>query len=81
MPRAVGVFEKDGFPVTPYPVDFRTAGGTGTHRPFAFISEGLRRLISARKEWAGLIGLLRDRAHSKAVPRASGSLQRGSASR
>jgi uncharacterized SAM-binding protein YcdF (DUF218 family) len=56
MPRAVGVFEKAGFPVVPYPVDFRTAGGTGTHRPFAFISDGLRRLDIATKEWAGLIG-------------------------
>jgi uncharacterized SAM-binding protein YcdF (DUF218 family) len=56
MPRAVGVFEKAGFPVTPYPVDFRTAGGSGTHRPFAFVSEGLRRLDIASKEWAGLIG-------------------------
>jgi uncharacterized SAM-binding protein YcdF (DUF218 family) len=56
MPRAVGVFEKAGFPVVPYPVDFRTAGGAGTHRPFAFISDGLRRLDIATKEWAGLIG-------------------------
>jgi len=56
MPRAVGVFEKAGFPVTPYPVDFRTAGGSRTHRPFAFVSEGLRRLDIATKEWAGLIG-------------------------
>jgi uncharacterized SAM-binding protein YcdF (DUF218 family) len=55
MPRAVGVFEKVGFPVTPYPVDFRTAGGAGTHRPFAFISDGLRRLDIGTKEWAGLI--------------------------
>jgi uncharacterized SAM-binding protein YcdF (DUF218 family) len=56
MPRAVGVFEKAEFPVVPYPVDFRTAGGTATHRPFAFISEGLRRLDIGTKEWAGLIG-------------------------
>jgi uncharacterized SAM-binding protein YcdF (DUF218 family) len=55
MPRAVGVFEKVGFPVTPYPVDFRTAGGSKTHRPFAFVSDGLRRLDIATKEWAGLI--------------------------
>ncbi|MBM6580293.1 YdcF family protein [Microvirga sp. BT689] len=56
MPRAVGVFEKVGFPIIPYPVDFRTAGGAGTHRPFAFVSEGLRRLDIGAKEWAGLIG-------------------------
>jgi len=56
MPRAVGVFEKAEFPVTPYPVDFRTGGGRNTLRPFAFISEGLRRLDLGTKEWAGLIG-------------------------
>lgn len=55
MPRAVGVFEKAGFPVTPYPVDFRTGGGSESHRLFAFISEGLRRLDVGTKEWAGLI--------------------------
>jgi uncharacterized SAM-binding protein YcdF (DUF218 family) len=55
MPRAVGVFEKVAFPVTPYPVDFRTAGGARTHLPFAFVSEGLRRLDIGTKEWAGLI--------------------------
>jgi uncharacterized SAM-binding protein YcdF (DUF218 family) len=56
MPRAVGVFEKAGFPVVPYPVDFRTGGGSRIHRPFAFVSEGLRRLDLGTKEWAGLIG-------------------------
>jgi uncharacterized SAM-binding protein YcdF (DUF218 family) len=56
MPRAVGVFRKAEFTTAPYPVDFRTAGGSRTHRPFAFISEGLRRLDIGTKEWAGLIG-------------------------
>lgn len=56
MPRAIAVFEKAGFAVTAYPVDFRTGGGSNNHRPFAFISEGLRRLDVGTKEWAGLIG-------------------------
>lgn len=56
MPRAVGVFEKADFPITPYPVDFRTGGGRNNHRPFAFVSEGLRRLDLGTKEWVGLIG-------------------------
>ncbi len=56
MPRAVGVFEKAGFPVTAYPVDFRTGSGTNNHRPFAFVSDGLRRLDVVTKEWVGLIG-------------------------
>lgn len=54
MPRAVGVFEKAGFVVVPYPVDYRTAGDFRQQRPFAFISEGLRRLDVGTKEWAGL---------------------------
>ncbi len=56
MPRAVGVFTQAGFPVTPYPVDFRTGGPENNHRPFAFISDGLRRLDIGAKEWAGLVG-------------------------
>ncbi|MBM6596429.1 YdcF family protein [Microvirga pudoricolor] len=56
MPRAVGVFRKAGFEVTPYPVDYRTGGPSEAFKPFAFVSDGLRRLDVATKEWAGLIG-------------------------
>lgn len=56
MPRAIGVFEKAGFPVTAYPVDFRTGGGSNNLRPFAFASDGLRRLDVVSKEWIGLVG-------------------------
>ncbi|PVE23840.1 YdcF family protein [Microvirga sp. KLBC 81] len=56
MPRAIGVFEKVGFPVTAYPVDFRTGGASNNYRPFAFVSDGLRRLDVGTKEWTGLIG-------------------------
>jgi uncharacterized SAM-binding protein YcdF (DUF218 family) len=55
MPRAVGVFRKAGFPVIPYPVDYRTRGSFADQRTFAFVSEGLRRLDVVTKEWAGLI--------------------------
>jgi uncharacterized SAM-binding protein YcdF (DUF218 family) len=55
MPRAVGVFEKAGFPVVPYPVDFRAGESFRMQRGFAFISDGLRRLDVGTKEWAGLI--------------------------
>jgi uncharacterized SAM-binding protein YcdF (DUF218 family) len=80
MPRAVGVFEKAEFPVTPYPVDFRTAGGSRTHRPFAFVSEGLRRLDIATKEWAGLIGYYATGRTLRLFPGPQGSAE-GSASR
>ncbi len=56
MPRAIGTFRKAGFTVVAYPVDFRTSGWKDRSRPFAYNSEGLRRLDTGAKEWAGLIG-------------------------
>jgi uncharacterized SAM-binding protein YcdF (DUF218 family) len=55
MPRAVGCFRQTGFAVTAYPVDFRTRGASDARRPFAFVSDGLRRVDVAAKEWAGLL--------------------------
>jgi uncharacterized SAM-binding protein YcdF (DUF218 family) len=54
LPRAVGVFRKFGFPVEPYPVDWRTRGPADAWRPFATIGDGLRRLDTAVREWVGL---------------------------
>jgi uncharacterized SAM-binding protein YcdF (DUF218 family) len=54
MPRAVGAFRRAGFPVTAYPVDYRTSGPSDA-RPFAFAANGLRRLDIAVKEWLGLL--------------------------
>lgn len=39
----------------PYPVDYRPAGAQSLMRPFAFVSEGLRRTDVAAKEWIGLL--------------------------
>ncbi len=55
MPRSMAVFRSAGFDVTPYPVDFRTVGDADTSRPFGSISDGLRRLDIAAKEWMGLV--------------------------
>ncbi|HEY8567503.1 MAG TPA: YdcF family protein [Beijerinckiaceae bacterium] len=55
MPRAVGCFRQAGFPVTAYPVDFRTRGSDDAWKTFGFVSEGLRRLDLGTKEWAGLL--------------------------
>ena len=55
MPRAVGCFEAAGFPVTAYPVDFRTAGTPQWTRPFARVSEGLEMSDAALREWIGLV--------------------------
>ena len=53
MPRAVGCFRAAGFPVTAYPVDFRTPGDASL-RPFRSVSEGLGFLDLALREWVGL---------------------------
>ena len=54
MPRAIGCFRAAGFPVTAYPVDFRTPGDFSL-RPFRSISEGLGFLDLAVREWIGLV--------------------------
>ena len=54
MPRAIGVFRKAGFPVEPYPVDWRTRGAEDAMRPCATIGDGLRRTDTAVHEWVGL---------------------------
>jgi len=55
MPRAVGAFRKVGFPVDPYPVDYRIPD-TGRWVPFGAVSIGLRRTDTAAHEWLGLLG-------------------------
>ena len=55
MPRAMGVFRKAGFNVEPWPVDYRTRGRADLWRPFDKVSEGLRRVDAASREWVGLL--------------------------
>jgi uncharacterized SAM-binding protein YcdF (DUF218 family) len=55
LPRAVGAFRKAGFPVEPYPVDWRTRGTKDALRPFASVGDGLRRVDTAVREWVGLV--------------------------
>jgi uncharacterized SAM-binding protein YcdF (DUF218 family) len=54
LPRAIGVFRKVGFPVEPYPVDWRTRGPEDALLPFASVGDGLRRVDTAVHEWIGL---------------------------
>ncbi len=57
MPRSVGTFRQAGFSVIPYPVDYRTRGRRHQWKPpFDSVSEGLRRVDLATKEWIGLVG-------------------------
>jgi uncharacterized SAM-binding protein YcdF (DUF218 family) len=54
MPRSMAAFRAAGFPVEPYPVDWRTRGLVDALRPFASLGDGLRRTDTAVREWVGL---------------------------
>jgi hypothetical protein len=54
MPRSMGVFDEAGLKVEPWPVDYRTRGRADLTRPFDKVSEGLRRVDAASREWVGL---------------------------
>jgi uncharacterized SAM-binding protein YcdF (DUF218 family) len=54
MPRAMASFRRAGFKVEPWPVDYRTRGRADLIRPFDKVSEGLRRVDVATREWVGL---------------------------
>jgi uncharacterized SAM-binding protein YcdF (DUF218 family) len=55
MPRAVASFRAVGWPVIPYPTDFKTDPRTDLRANFNLI-EGLVTATTAGKEWAGLLG-------------------------
>ncbi|GGF55581.1 membrane protein [Azorhizobium oxalatiphilum] len=55
MPRAVGCFRQVGFPVTAYPVDYRTISPKALDGPFPRIAMGLDLTDLAAKEWLGLL--------------------------
>jgi uncharacterized SAM-binding protein YcdF (DUF218 family) len=55
MPRAIGSFRQADFEVEAWPVDYRTRGRADLWRPFDKVSEGLRRVDVAAREWVGLI--------------------------
>jgi uncharacterized SAM-binding protein YcdF (DUF218 family) len=55
MPRSVGLFRSEGFPVEAFPVDYRTRGAIDVLRAFSPMSDGLRRTDTAMREWVGLV--------------------------
>jgi uncharacterized SAM-binding protein YcdF (DUF218 family) len=55
MPRAVGAFRAAGFPIEPYPVDWRTRGPKELMWPFPTVGDGLKRIDTATHEWIGLV--------------------------
>jgi uncharacterized SAM-binding protein YcdF (DUF218 family) len=54
MPRSVGLFRKAGFPVEPYPVDWRIATRLDLLSFTTLATDGLIRTDLATREWIGL---------------------------
>jgi uncharacterized SAM-binding protein YcdF (DUF218 family) len=55
MPRSIGVFRKAGFAVEAWPVDYRTTGWGSAQSGFRSAADGLKRLETVSKEYAGLL--------------------------
>jgi uncharacterized SAM-binding protein YcdF (DUF218 family) len=55
MPRSVGVFRKAGFPVEPYPVDWRLGGREDLVNPHILAADGLTTIDVGVREWMGLV--------------------------
>ena len=77
MPRAIGAFRQAGFEVEAWPVDYRTRRRDDLARPFDKVSEGLRRVDVATREWVGPARLLADGTERCAVSGAATSRRRG----
>jgi uncharacterized SAM-binding protein YcdF (DUF218 family) len=55
MPRSVGLFRKAGFPVEPYPVDWRAGGSPALLEWSNVEDDGLGRTDLGFREWLGLL--------------------------
>ena len=55
MPRSIASFDAVGWPVIPYPVDYRIDPQTGLRTNFNLL-DGVAAATLAGKEWAGLVG-------------------------
>jgi uncharacterized SAM-binding protein YcdF (DUF218 family) len=55
MPRSVGLFRKAGFPVEPYPVDWRVGGPIDLLAFNSVAGDGLGRVDTGLREWIGLV--------------------------
>ncbi len=55
MPRSVGLFREAGFPVVPWPADYRTAGDEGFSLARDNAFDSLQNTAVAMREWIGLI--------------------------
>lgn len=55
MPRSVGLFRKAGVEVTPWPVDYRTAGNVSFTLDFTQPTLNSQQMSTAVREWVGLV--------------------------
>ena len=55
MPRSVGLFRKAGFPVEPYPIDWRIGARDDLFNFMNVAVDGMSRTDIAVREWLGLI--------------------------
>lgn len=54
MPRSVGLFRKAGVEITPWPVDYRTAGNIAFRLDFTQPSLNAQQMSTSVREWVGL---------------------------
>ncbi|WP_309086285.1 YdcF family protein [Chelativorans sp.] len=72
MPRAVGAFRQAGFPVVPWPVDYKTSGRERLGPAEDNVLDSLRNTTTAIREWIGLVAYyLADRSDT-ILPAAGG---------
>ena len=68
MPRAIGLFRKAGFPVVPWPVDYRTSGTEGLGLMRDNPVDSLQTTTMAIREWIGLIAYFLSGRIDRLVP-------------
>jgi len=56
MPRSMGIFRKQGIPVVPWPVDYRSTGKERLGFDFTQPSRNAQLLATGLREWVGLVG-------------------------
>ena len=55
MPRSIGLFRKAGFPVEPYPVDWKVGTQEDLFRFHVMANDGLQLVDTGVREWLGLV--------------------------
>ena len=70
MPRSVGIFQRQNWPVVAWPVDYRSHGPSGNNQWTLFGGEALDLVDTAVREWIGLVAYFITDRTSALFPRA-----------